>query len=155
VVPAVLEFIEARRFGFGWQGRYTLPFAVGLPIFCGYALSQQSRRIVQRGRFAIVLGAILAITFVVAQFGAFAQNLRRYTVGIGGGWEFWRGADWSPPIPSLFLLVAYAALLVALALWLWGAAVTGPSDTPANADHATLVAAPSDQVPGLEYTRSG
>jgi hypothetical protein len=27
VVPALLEFIEARRFGFGWQGRYTLPLA--------------------------------------------------------------------------------------------------------------------------------
>ena len=43
----------------------------------------------------------------------------------------------------------------ALALWLWGGAVTGTPDTPANPDHATRVAAPSDQVPGFEYTRSG
>jgi hypothetical protein len=123
VVPAVLEFIEAERFGFGWQGRYTLPFAVGLPILCGYTLAQEPARILTRGRLTIVLGT----AFVVAHFLAFWQNLRRYAVGYNGPLAFWFDAHWSPPLPSLLLLVAYAAVLVALAVWLWGdaAARTG------------------------------
>jgi hypothetical protein len=129
VVPAVLEFIEARRFGFGWQGRYTLPLAVGLPILCGFALAQESRRILPRGRLAIVLG----IAFVVAHFLAFGENLRRYTVGINGPLTFWLDADWSPPLRSSLLLVAFAVLLVALALWLWG-------DTASREDAASPVA---------------
>jgi Predicted membrane protein (DUF2142) len=129
VVPATLELIEARRFGFGWQGRYTLPLAVGLPILCGFALAQESRRRLPRGRLAIVLG----IAFVVAHFLAFGENLRRYTVGINGPLTFWLDADWSPPLPSSLLLVAFAVLLVALALWLWG-------DTASREDAASPVA---------------
>lgn len=124
-VPPVLEFIEARRFGFGWQGRYTLPLAVGLPILCGFALAQEPRRMLPRGRLPIVLG----ITFVVAHFLAFFENLRRYTVGINGPLAFWRRAEWSPPLPSLFLLAAFAVLIVALALWL--------SNGPASRENAT------------------
>jgi Predicted membrane protein (DUF2142) len=135
LVPAVLEFIEARRFGFGWQGRYTLPLAVGLPILCGFALAQEPARRLPKGRLTIVLG----VAFVVAQFLAFWQNLRRYAVGIDGSLLFWWDANWSPPLPSLLLLVGYAAVLVALALWLW----RGGSDQS------------DDQVPELEYTRSG
>jgi hypothetical protein len=155
VVPAVLEFIEARRFGFGWQGRYTLPFAVGLPILCGFALSQRPKGILARRRVAIVVGAIFGVTFVVAQFGAFAQNLRRYTVGHTGSLLIWQDPAWSPSVSPLLLLIGYAVLLVALAVWLCAGAVTGPPDSPA-ADRDNRVAAPaSDQVPGLEYTRSG
>jgi Predicted membrane protein (DUF2142) len=129
VVPAVLEFIEARRFGFGWQGRYTLPFAVGLPILCGFALTQEPARILQRRRLMIVFG----VAFVVAHFVAFGQNLRRYAVGAGGPLTFWYDADWSPPVPSLLLLLGYAALLVALALWLWSNSTAEASETLAEA----------------------
>jgi Predicted membrane protein (DUF2142) len=116
VVPAVLEFIEAERFGFGWQGRYTLPLAVGLPILAGFVLAQEPARRLRRGRVTVVIG----IVFVVAQFLAFWQNMRRNTVGYNGPLMFWLDADWTPPIPSVFLLAAYAAALIALAFWLWG-----------------------------------
>jgi Predicted membrane protein (DUF2142) len=117
VVPAVLEFIEAERFGFGWQGRYTLPLAVGLPILAGFALAQEpAARRLRRGQLTVVIG----IAFVVAHFLAFWQNMRRYVVGYDGPLLFWLDADWSPPIPSVFLLVGYAAALVALAFWFWG-----------------------------------
>lgn len=141
LVPAVLEFIEARRFGFGWQGRYTLPLAVGLPILCGFTLAQEPARRLPRGRLTIVLG----VAFVVAHFLAFWQNLRRYAVGINGPLLFWWDADWSPPMPSLLLLVGYAALLVALAVWLWG----GKPDAE-TADAEITTTASTRQVPGLE-----
>jgi Predicted membrane protein (DUF2142) len=57
LVPELLEYIEARTFGFGWQGRYTLPLAVGLPILCGFALAQEPVRRLQRGRLPIVSGS--------------------------------------------------------------------------------------------------
>jgi hypothetical protein len=126
LVPAVLEFIEARRFGFGWQGRYTLPLAVGLPILCGFTLAQEPARRLPRGRLTIVLG----VAFVIAHFLAFWQNLRRYTVGIDGSLLFWWDAYWSPPVPSLLLLVGYAAVLVAVAVWLWGARPTTMRSSP-------------------------
>lgn len=137
VLPAVLEFIEARKFGFGWQGRYTLPLAVGLPILCGFALAQDADRIPRRGRIVLVLG----IGFVVAHFLAFWQNLRRYTVGDDGSLLFWRDADWSPPFPSLFLLTAYLLLLVALALWLWS-----NSTADASPEEATAAAAQPEAI---------
>jgi hypothetical protein len=89
LVPALLEFIEAERFGFGWQGRYTLPLAVGLPILCGYTLAQEPARVLQRGRLTTVLG----VAFVVAHLLAFWQNMRRYTVGSDGPLLFWTDAD--------------------------------------------------------------
>lgn len=156
VVPAVLEFIEARRFGLGWQGRYTLPLAVGLPIFCGFALTRRPTRVLQRRRVALVLGAALAITLMVAHFAAFAVNLQRYTVGLSGGLLFWRHPQWSPPVSALLLLVAYGVLLAALAVWLGVGALTAPSREPPDEDQdAPIATVPGDQVPGLEYTRSG
>lgn len=148
-VPAVLELIEARRFGFGWQGRYTLPLAVGLPILGGFALAETRVRVLQRGRLTVVFGT----AFVVAHFLAFWQNLRRYTVGYDGPLAFWREANWSPPLPSMFLLVAYGLLLVAVALWLWSTWATATSALPEHAEVTTH--AREDQLPGLEYTRSG
>ena len=80
------------------------------------------------------------VMLFVAHFLAFAQNLRRYAVGYGGSWNFWLDADWSPPLPSWFLLVAYAVLLVALALWFWAGTEERANDRP-TADV---------QLPGLE-----
>ncbi len=135
LVPALLEFIEARRFGFGWQGRYTLPLAVGLPILCGYTLANEPQRVLPRGRLTVVL----ASAFVVAHFLAFWQNLRRYAVGYDGPFDFWLDADWSPPLPSLLLLIAYAVLLVALAVWLWGGAADGAGETTETSQHTVDV----------------
>jgi hypothetical protein len=48
-------------------------------------------------------------------------------------------ADWSPPVPSLLLLVGYAALLVALPLWLWSG--TNDSSSAEAADAAVTAPA--------------
>ena len=115
-VPVVIDASQARELGIGWQGRWTLPFAVGVPILSGLSIAWSRRRaLLDRSR----LPAVLATVFVVAQFLAYFQHLRRNTVGAGGSLTFWISPDWSPPVPPWLLLVGSLAVLVALGSWIW------------------------------------
>jgi Predicted membrane protein (DUF2142) len=124
IVPVIIEsatYSDARTFT--WQGRYTLPLAVGVPILATVVLSttEQGRRLA-KPRFLLAVGAV----FIVAQILAFAQNMRRYTVGYEGNFKFWSGASWSPPLPPLLLLLAFAIVVIAFTWWLF---VAVPSRT--------------------------
>ena len=119
VVPVAIEaptFSDARTLT--WQGRYTLPLAVGVPILAGGLLSMT-----ERGRQLVTSRLLLAIGVVVsgAQVIAFGQNLRRYTVGARGPIAFWGSAAWTPPLPRLFLVLAFAAVTLAFVWWLLAA----------------------------------
>ena len=115
-VPVAIDTSQARDIGIGWQGRWTLPFAVGVPILAALSIAWSQRRaLFDRSR----LPGVFAVVFVVAQFLAFFQHLRRNAVGAGGSLSFWLDADWSPPVPSWLLLVGVLAALVALAAWIW------------------------------------
>jgi hypothetical protein len=64
---------------------------------------------------------------------AFAQTLRRFSVGADGGLFFWRDPVWSPTVPILVLLVVLACTAGA---WLWfslgsGGAVDRPQELDA------------------------
>jgi hypothetical protein len=107
-VPIVVEATYVHTIGFQWQGRYTLPLAVGVPILAGLGIGLARDHISSSRRVTIVIVAGLAI----AQFFAFAQALRRYMVGSDGAiWYPW-SAKWHPVVPALGLLVGFAALLV-------------------------------------------
>ena len=114
VVPVVIETAAASANNLVWHGRYTLPFAVGIPILGGYAL-----RAVEGPRFAIARVAWWMSTgFVVAHVLAFAEALRRYTVGINGPvFFFWHSTAWSPPLPSWLLGFGYLVLMAGVATW--------------------------------------
>jgi DMSO reductase anchor subunit len=116
VVPVVIESETYADAGaLTWQGRYTLPFAVGAPILAGFALSSSERgRQVATRRFVSCVGVLLLATHVVA----FAQNLRRYTVGYYGHLQFWKNARWTPPIPPLLITIAFAVVAAAFLFWL-------------------------------------
>jgi hypothetical protein len=114
-VPVTIDSSQARRIGLGWQGRWTLPFAVGVPIVAALALAWSRRAaLMTRSRFP----RIVAVGFVVAQLFAFGQALRRNTVGANGSLDFWRHPNWSPPLPPWLLLGAHALALSALAAWI-------------------------------------
>jgi len=68
------------------------------------------------GRFVIVVGLVVGF----GQFLAFAQDLRRYTVGIDGPIAYFQRAQWNPPLPPLLLTVAYALTVTAFVAWLLG-----------------------------------
>ena len=83
VVPVFIDVSQARKIGLGWQGRWTLPLAVGVPIVAALGLAWSSRRaVLERAWLPVMLAAV----FVVAQFLAFAQALRRYTVAREAPW---------------------------------------------------------------------
>ncbi len=118
VVPIVLEVWQARSYGFYWQGRYTLPFAVGVPLLAVFALqSDAARRVLLPSRFVPALAGIL----VVAQVLAFYQAMRRWSVGAPGPFNYPLHPDWRPPVPAALLLVAYSAISVGFAVWLFAA----------------------------------
>jgi hypothetical protein len=112
--PIALEFYEAPHAGYVWQGRYTLPIAIGIPVIA--ALSSRLRihgpRQARR-RYGAVLATILA----VAHVGAFYWALRRYTVGIHGSPLPTRHASWAPPGGTILVLVAYC-VCVGFFAWL-------------------------------------
>jgi hypothetical protein len=117
VVPVAIESWRASANNLVWHGRYTLPFAVGIPLLGGYAWQRLEDGQLAIRRVALWLGA----GFVVAQLLAFAEALRRYAVGINGPiFFFWSSEAWTPPVPSALLVVGYLVLMVGLVGWvLW------------------------------------
>jgi hypothetical protein len=114
VLPVVIESARASANNLVWHGRYSLPFAVGIPILGGYAL-----RNVEGTKFAVVrLAWWMGVGWVIAQILGFGQALRRYTVGATNRiWYFLGDTSWSPPVPSWFLTFGYLAVITALAVW--------------------------------------
>lgn len=115
VVPVTLESaVFGKAGGAAWQGRYGLPLAVGVPIVAAMAIASGGRgRQLAEPRLFIGAGVML----VVAHFLAFAQNLRRYTVGYDGEIQYWRHPAWSPPLSPLILTIVYALVVTAFVGW--------------------------------------
>ncbi|MGD9702329.1 MAG: DUF2142 domain-containing protein [Acidimicrobiia bacterium] len=103
-IPFVLEVKDARVTGYYWQGRYTLPLAVLVPILATWVLGRASN-----DRFPGRLSACIAVGVVVGHVAAFHQALRRYMVGLDGPVSL-RDPEWEPALPAWLLIVAYGAV---------------------------------------------
>ena len=116
LAPVVIETTPYSTGSTYWQGRYSMPLAVGIPIVAALILASTTRgRHLLIPRFTWTLG----ITVSVAGFLAYAQNLRRYTVGSLGRVVYWWHPRWHPPaIPPILLSLAYLVLIVVLVAWL-------------------------------------
>lgn len=128
LVPIALEVASAEQVGFYWQGRYTLPLAVGVPLVAAVA----ARR--PRPAPVPLLAGVLAVLAVCHLVG-FVTALGRYTVGTGNGLGL-VDAVWSPPLPALVLAVG--AVLAALA---WSALLllVPVAEQPARVEQALPV----------------
>ncbi len=126
--PIALEAWQYREYGLYWQGRYTLPIAVGVPLLAVFALqSDTGRRAVLRGWFVPAVAGML----VVAQVLAFYQALRRWSVGENGPVFYWLDPKWTSIVPQFLLILAYATAFVAFVVWLLGrrsAEVAAPAE---------------------------
>lgn len=99
----VLELLQGNTSGTYWQGRYSLPLLVGVPIVLAPA--------VRDGRLARVAG-LTALGLLNA--GAWAAA-RRWGVGLQGSLRPWNWDTPHTPLPVVVLLAAHAAATVALA----------------------------------------
>ena len=79
VIPVVISVGQAHRLGITWQGKDTLPLAVGVPILGASMLANSALASVQiyRSRLVGVAAVAAALATLVALFG----DLRRNAVG--------------------------------------------------------------------------
>lgn len=113
VLPIILELPNVRTTNFFWQGRYVLPLSVGIPLLASAFISDSRFSAQLNRRRVIVCGSVF---LAIGQVAAFAQAIRRYSVGSNGPLLFWRNAIWEPPIPSLLLIAAFSLAILA---WIW------------------------------------
>jgi hypothetical protein len=129
-IPFVLEGPSVRTADYFWQGRYSLPFIVGIPIIAAFALSRERDRPFEITKFGAVLSGVVLVSIEVV---AFWQALRRYSVGSGGSLWFFGGAQWTPPLPALLLIVVNAAVM---AWWVLQIRPIEPSMTESKRGHS-------------------
>ena len=78
--PSVLEGARAASSGFGFQGRYLIPVAVGLPLVATLGGHQISKR--------AIIHKSLPILVVLAHLIALNHVAKRFVVGLSGQ-SFW------------------------------------------------------------------
>ena len=127
LVPVLLSASQARRLGFAWQGKDTLPLAVGIPIL-GAALIGTSSGMTTRVRTWLV--SVVVALVATAQLAAFIQSLRRNVTGLPGPLNYFNG-PWRPPLGAL------AATVVTVYVWLLLAAALGRRASRAPAEMAS------------------
>lgn len=115
--PIFFDAYSGAAYGLGWQGRYTLPLAVGLPILSAEILVRRLSSTpwgqVPRA-LATTFGATLAIAYLCQVWWAW----RRYADGLVTGHLFPLHAKWSPPIGWAAMLILAAAGCAGLLLLL-------------------------------------
>lgn len=115
-LPIALEFAQAVGWADGhWQGRYALPFAVGVPLLATMSLERDNAG-ARLSASRVPVG--LAVALGVASVFAFAQNLRRYTVGYDGHVWYFLDPQWSPPGGALLVTVGFTVAMGLTIAWL-------------------------------------
>ena len=100
-IPIISEGIKAKTSGFGYQGRYTLALAVGLPILAMWVRGNRLNRSDTRTFSVLAIGTSALASILCLNFA-----LQRYTVGLNGR-KFWMlSPEWLPPggLPIVALL---------------------------------------------------
>lgn len=120
IIPLTLGIaaLNLAQTGFGMQGRYVLPLAVGLPLLAGEVLVRcpPGQRPVRSEHlslerllvpFALVAGGVQTV--------AWYANARRSAIGTDGSWWFISSSEWAPRT-GWYPMLALAALAPAIAL---------------------------------------
>jgi len=136
-VPAAINATQVHVDGIIWQARYTLPFAVGLPVVAAAIAARRGALAwyERRGyRLAVVTVAVLTS---LAQLGAFFKALVRNVRGLPARYAGYLHpfahvpGGWAPPVPAAVLTGAFALGALAWSVLLvLGARATAPPGTP-------------------------
>lgn len=111
--PVVLQIPTAADTGIIWQGRYTLPAAVGVPMVAAAALTGRGLDELVRRMARWVVPAV-----AVAQVAAFWWAMRRYSEGLAGS-LLTRSPHWSSPLGYLSAVALYAVVVAAVTGAAW------------------------------------
>ncbi len=124
-IPVTLVSLHARQLGIVWQGRDSMPLAVGAVIMaCAVATPPGPQR--ARNWNLLEEGVISTVIVLLTWENvlSFYTNLRRYAVGRDGPATFFlHHLGWAPPIgqiPALILgTMTTGAFAGVLLLWIW------------------------------------
>ncbi|HEY5877201.1 MAG TPA: DUF2142 domain-containing protein, partial [Ilumatobacteraceae bacterium] len=145
-VPVALEVQGVSAVGFIWQGRYSLPLAIGVPLLAARAIDIGHGVTITAPAQRRLALAVTATTAVGAGI-AFYQALRRYTVGVSGSVLLWDDIRWQPPVPAWSAVVLGVGAHLVMGWWLYMLIThRPPRTTTAAATPATTVAAPLHDV---------
>jgi hypothetical protein len=130
----VVELATARLVGAFMQGRYFLPWWVGMYFLAALAISTTSMPATVLRR---VYGVFAVLYVVIVGAGVYV-TLRVFQFGVAGS----RGGPWDPPVPQVvpFLLVAAGGVAVA---WLIRRYVRSAPGRPADAAARSEIASPA------------
>lgn len=123
-VPVVAEAVRAAEYGFGWQGRYALPMAAGVPIVSGWVIGTS---VTGPRLLAPWVRAVVVVGFGAAQLVTVLTGMTRWSTG-----ERWPpsvpldGLPWVPAVPGGLLLAGAIVVLVDLVVWLAALATLDP-----------------------------
>ncbi len=104
----------------GWQGRYGLPIAVGIPILSVYLVAEYAEPLPAAS--AVVSRALRIAAPVALGVGilAFLFNYHRYAAGWGSQWTF-AAVKWNPPLGPVPWFAALILGSIALVMLVWRA----------------------------------
>ena len=119
VTAWVLELGQGADYGQYWQGRYSMPFAVGLAVVLSIRAGGGAADKIEPSPGLERLALVLAVVAWVILNVGFAAALQRWGVGVAGSWLPWKWGTYETPVPPVLLLGTHAIAsgwLVALLL---------------------------------------
>ncbi len=114
LLPVCVELVNARTVDLPWQGRYTLPLAVGIVLLAAASASVARART----RLWNIASRVLMVLLAVGGLLAFYETLRRYSVGSAGRLLFLNG-PWHPVEGDALAVVWYGVAIALLVGLLW------------------------------------
>lgn len=123
VALTLSEITQAERIGFVWQGRYSLPVAIAVPILAAWVIGTSGRI---RPRSLRGMGALAIGSLTVFLLFSYVVVMRRYVIGAPSPYlDYLFEGDWEPKLPKHLLLALAALATTALGLWLATLALAG------------------------------
>ena len=99
VVPVALTYITYHDFGTSWQGRYGMPYSVGLFVIAAMALDAHPPRI--GSTLPLVGVAMWGAAHAIGLVGVLAEQRSDHRLVLATGW-------WAPPVLMIIGLAALA-----------------------------------------------
>jgi hypothetical protein len=104
LLPLTITVMTADSQGVIWQGRYILPFVVGVPILCGLALDARSSRVSMR--VLLPPAVMVAVAHTWSVWDVAIDETQRITTHVGPDW-----ITLPPPFLGLMTLLGWLVLL--------------------------------------------